>query len=45
MNKSILAATAASALVFAGLAVARFWAIPQDEGKLMQDWRRRKHDG
>ena len=31
-------------LVFAGLAVARFWTIPQDEGKFVEEWhRRRKH--
>lgn len=31
-------------LVFVGLAVARFWTIPQDEGKLVEEWhRRRKH--
>ena len=31
-------------LVFAGLALARFWTIPQDEGKLVEEWhRRRKH--
>jgi hypothetical protein len=33
-------------LVFAGLAVARFWSIPQDESKLVEDWHRRRkgHD-
>jgi hypothetical protein len=31
-------------LVFAGLAVARFWSIPQDESELVEEWhRRRKH--
>lgn len=31
-------------LIFAGLAVARFWTIPQDENKLIDDFRRtRKH--
>ena len=31
-------------LVFGGIAVARFWTIPQDEGKLVEEWhRRRKH--
>lgn len=31
-------------LVFVGLAVARFWTIPRDEGKLVEEWhRRRKH--
>ena len=29
-------------LVFAGLAVARFWNIPQDEGKLVEEWHRRR---
>ena len=30
--------------VLAGLAVVRFWTIPQDEGKLVEEWhRRRKH--
>ena len=27
-------------LVFAGLAVARFWTIPQDENKLIDEWHR-----
>jgi hypothetical protein len=27
-------------LVFAGLAVARFWTIPRDEAKLLEDWQR-----
>ncbi len=29
-------------LVLAGLAVARFWAIPLDEAKLLDDWQRRR---
>jgi len=29
-------------LIFAGLAVARFWTLPKDEEKLMQDWQRRR---
>ena len=29
-------------LIFAGLAVARFWTIPQNEGKLLDDWQRRR---
>ena len=29
-------------LVLAGLAVARFWTIPQDEEKLLDDWQRRR---
>jgi hypothetical protein len=32
-------------LVFAGLAVARFWTVPQNEEKLMAEWQRRKHRG
>ena len=27
-------------LVFAGIAVARFWTIPLDENKVMDDWKR-----
>lgn len=29
-------------LVFAGLAVARFWIIPPDESRLIDDWNRRR---
>ncbi len=29
-------------LVFAGLAVARFWVIPQDESKLVDQWQHRR---
>lgn len=29
-------------LVFAGMAVARFWTIAQNEDKLMDDWQRRR---
>jgi hypothetical protein len=29
-------------LVFAGIAVARFWTIPQDELRVMDDWNRRR---
>ncbi len=29
-------------LVFAALAVARFWTTPEDEGKLLEDWQRRR---
>ena len=31
-------------LVFAGLAAGRFWVIPKDEGRLVEEWyRSRKH--
>jgi hypothetical protein len=31
-------------LVFAGIAVARFWVAPQDESQLVEEWKRsRKH--
>lgn len=29
-------------LVFAALAVARFWTIPQDDDKLIEEWQRRR---
>ena len=29
-------------LVFASIAVARFWTIPQDEAKLVEEWHRRR---
>jgi hypothetical protein len=29
-------------LVLAGLAVARFWMIPEDESKLLDEWQRRR---
>jgi uncharacterized membrane protein len=29
-------------LVFAGIAVARFWTIPQDESRLIDDWKRHR---
>ncbi len=29
-------------LVLAGLAVARFWTIPLEEDKLLDDWQRRR---
>lgn len=32
-------------LVFASLAVARFWTIPPNEEKLIEDWQRRKRRG
>jgi hypothetical protein len=32
-------------LVFAGIAVARYWVPPQDESQLVEEWRRsRKHE-
>lgn len=31
-------------LVFAGIAIARFWTVPEDESKLVEDWKKsRKH--
>jgi hypothetical protein len=30
-------------LVFAAIAVARFWTIPLNEEKLLEDWKKRKH--
>ena len=33
------------ALIFAGIAVARFWVPPQDESQLVEEWKRsRKHE-
>ena len=29
-------------LVLAGLAVARFWTVPQEESKLVDEWHRRR---
>lgn len=29
-------------LVFAGIAVARFWVIPQNEARLLDEWQRRR---
>ena len=29
-------------LVFAGIAVARYWTVPEDEEKLLDDWKNRK---
>ena len=29
-------------LVLAGIAVARFWIIPTDESRLIEDWQRRR---
>jgi len=29
-------------LVLAGLAVARFWTVPQDDSKLVDEWHRRR---
>ena len=29
-------------LIFASLAVARFWTLPQDEEKLVGEWQRRR---
>jgi hypothetical protein len=32
-------------LVFAGIAVARYWVAPQDESQLVEEWKRsRKHE-
>jgi len=28
--------------VFAGIAVARFWTVPPDESRLIDDWRQRR---
>ena len=31
-------------LVFGGIAVARYWTVPQDESQLVEEWKRtRKH--
>jgi len=30
-------------LVFAGIAVARFWTLPTNEDHLLEDWKHRKH--
>jgi hypothetical protein len=30
-------------LVFAGIAVSRFWTLPQDESQLVEEWKHRKH--
>lgn len=29
-------------LVFVGIAVARFWVIPKNEDRVMEDWQRRR---
>jgi hypothetical protein len=29
-------------LVFAGMAVARFWTVPEDESRLVDEWKHRK---
>jgi hypothetical protein len=30
-------------LVFAGIAVSRFWIVPQNENQLVEEWKNRKH--